>query len=71
MACRAAATLCAWAGLPSDIHRAELREALASPPPEGDHWCGRTVARWMAERLGPLSAVTLAGATYDGSAPAG
>ncbi len=29
-----------------------LGAVLADPHPEGDHWCGRTVARWLAERLG-------------------
>jgi transposase len=45
---------CVCAGRPtlSDAHRAELRHALAEPHPEGDRWCGRTVAQWMAERLG-------------------
>lgn len=31
---------------------AELRAALAAPCPGGDRWCGRTVAQWLAERLG-------------------
>lgn len=30
----------------------ELRQALAGPPPEGEQWTGRTVANWMAQRLG-------------------
>lgn len=25
----------------------ELPAAVAGPQPEGDHWCGRTVARWL------------------------
>ena len=34
----------------------ELRQALAGPAPDEDRWCGRTVAEWMAERLGrPVS----------------
>jgi winged helix-turn-helix protein len=35
-----------------DGQLAELGTALAAPPPEGDRWCGRTVAQWLAERLG-------------------
>jgi transposase len=31
---------------------AELGAAVAGPHPEGDHWCGRTVAQWLSERLG-------------------
>jgi transposase len=31
---------------------AELSAAVAGPHPEGDRWCGRTVAQWLAERLG-------------------
>jgi hypothetical protein len=30
----------------------ELGAVVASPHPEGDRWCGRTVAQWVAERLG-------------------
>jgi transposase len=30
----------------------ELGATLAGPHPEGDHWCGRTVAQWLAKRLG-------------------
>lgn len=30
----------------------ELRHALAGPAPHGERWTGRTVAEWMAERLG-------------------
>ncbi len=30
----------------------ELGAALAGLHPEGDRWCGRTVAQWLAERLG-------------------
>ena len=34
----------------------ELRQALAGPAPEDDKWSGRTVAEWMAARLGrPVS----------------
>src|SRR5215469_12486770 len=33
-------------------HLPELRAAVSSPHPDGDHWCGRTVAQWLAERLG-------------------
>jgi transposase len=33
--------------------QAELRQAVAGPPPEGaKHWTCRAVAAWMAERLG-------------------
>ncbi len=32
--------------------RAELGTALAGPHPEGDRWCGRTVAAWLSQRLG-------------------
>jgi transposase len=47
---------CATRPTLSDLHRAELRQALAKPHPEGDRWCGRSVAQWMAERLGrPVS----------------
>lgn len=31
---------------------ADLQTALAAPHPEGDCWCGRTVAAWIGERLG-------------------
>jgi hypothetical protein len=31
---------------------AELEAAVAGPHPECDRWCGRTVAQWLAERLG-------------------
>lgn len=31
---------------------AELRVAVAGPHPDGDRWCGRTVATWLSERLG-------------------
>jgi transposase len=30
----------------------ELGAAVAGPHPDGDRWCGRTVAQWLAERLG-------------------
>jgi transposase len=34
----------------------ELRQAVAGPAPEEDRWSGRTVAEWMAARLGrPVS----------------
>ncbi|HEV8193418.1 MAG TPA: IS630 family transposase [Ktedonobacterales bacterium] len=33
-------------------HLTELGTALAAPHPEGDRWCGRTVAHWLAARLG-------------------
>jgi hypothetical protein len=40
----------------SPAPREELRQALAGPAPDEDRWCGRTVAEWMAERLGrPVS----------------
>jgi transposase len=35
----------------SEGQRAELRDALAGLHPEGDRWCGRTVATWIGERL--------------------
>jgi transposase len=28
-----------------------LREALAGPHPEGDHWCCRTIAAWIADHV--------------------
>jgi transposase len=31
---------------------AELAEAVRGPAPEGDEWLGRTVAEWIAEKLG-------------------
>jgi transposase len=31
---------------------AELEAAVAGPHPEGDRWCGRTVAAWLSGRLG-------------------
>jgi hypothetical protein len=31
---------------------AELAEAVRGPAPEGDEWLGRTVAAWIAEKLG-------------------
>jgi transposase len=33
-------------------HREELRAALRGPAPQHDRWNGRTVAAWMAQRLG-------------------
>src|SRR5260370_42288740 len=33
-------------------HLTDLRAAVASPHPDGDHWCGRTVATWLSQRLG-------------------
>jgi hypothetical protein len=34
----------------------DLQQALAGPAPEDDRWSGRTVAEWMAARLGrPVS----------------
>jgi transposase len=33
-------------------HLTDLRAAVASPHPEGDRWCGRTVAAWLSQRLG-------------------
>jgi len=35
-----------------DAQQAALRQALVEPHPDGDHWCGRTVARWMRAHLG-------------------
>ena len=43
-----------YAGRP-DLPASQLTElgaAMAGPHPDGDHWCGRTVAQWLAERLG-------------------
>ncbi len=37
--------------LPPARH-AELCDALVGPHPEGDRWCGRTVATWISERIG-------------------
>lgn len=37
--------------LPTELQE-ELRQALAGPAPEEDLWTGRTVAEWMAQRLG-------------------
>ncbi|HEV2461784.1 MAG TPA: IS630 family transposase, partial [Ktedonobacterales bacterium] len=34
------------------IQVAELGAALAGPHPEGDYWCGRTVAAWIGSQLG-------------------
>src|SRR5690348_1747829 len=36
----------------SATHHEELRAALSGPAPQFDHWTGRTVAAWMAHRLG-------------------
>jgi transposase len=33
-------------------HHEELRAALSGPAPQHDRWNGRTVAAWMAQRLG-------------------
>jgi transposase len=33
-------------------HRAQLRQALAGPAPDGGLWTGRQVAAWMSRRLG-------------------
>ncbi len=33
-------------------HYGELRVALSGLAPQHDHWCGRTVAAWIAQRLG-------------------
>src|SRR5262249_54514983 len=38
-------------GLPA-AQLAELAAAVAGPHPEGDRWCGRTVAQWLPARLG-------------------
>jgi transposase len=38
--------------------QADLRQALEGPPPEGEQWTGRTVATWIASKLGrPVGAV--------------
>jgi transposase len=36
----------------SDEQQATLRAALAALHPDGDRWCGRTVAAWMSAQLG-------------------
>ncbi len=36
----------------SSAHVEELRQALRGPAPHGERWTSRTVAEWMAERLG-------------------
>jgi hypothetical protein len=36
----------------SPAQQEELRQALAGPAPEDARWSGRTVAEWMAVRLG-------------------
>src|SRR5258708_39610290 len=33
-------------------HLTALRAALAEPHPDGDRWCGRTAAQWLAGQLG-------------------
>lgn len=44
------------AALLSPLLQAELQQALAGLAPEDDLWTGRTVAEWMAQRLGrPVS----------------
>jgi hypothetical protein len=44
------------APLLSPVLQEELRQALTGPAPEEDRWSGRTVAEWMAARLGrPVS----------------
>jgi hypothetical protein len=35
----------------TEEQRAELSCALAGPLPDGDCWCGRTVAAWIGTRL--------------------
>ena len=40
------------ARLLSAEQQAELQQALDGPAPHGEEWTGRTVAAWMAERLG-------------------
>jgi transposase len=41
-------------GIPllSEQQQTALRAAVSGPVPGGDHWCGRTVAAWISERLG-------------------
>jgi transposase len=34
------------------LQLAELGTAVSGPHPEGDRWCGRTVATWLSEHLG-------------------
>jgi hypothetical protein len=50
---------------------AELGTAVAGPHPEGDRWCGRTVAAWLSERLGRQVRRQLGWRTCGGSVPAG
>jgi len=45
-------TLCAGRPDLPAAHRSELGAAVAGSHPEGDRWCGRTVAQWLAARLG-------------------
>lgn len=44
--------LCAGRPDLSGAQLTELAAAVAGPHPEGDRWCGRTVAQWLTERLG-------------------
>jgi hypothetical protein len=38
----------------------ELEATLAGPHPEGDRWCGRTVAQWLAALIAAAGAAQLA-----------
>ncbi len=44
--------LCAGRPALPASHLADLEAAVASPHPDGDRWCGRTVAAWLSQRLG-------------------
>ena len=44
--------MCAGRPEPLASQVAELGAAVAGSPPNGDRWCGRTVAAWLSERLG-------------------
>ncbi len=52
-------------------HLVELGAVVAGPHPDGDRWCGRTVAQWLVERLGHRVSRQLGCATCGDSVPAG
>src|SRR5260370_24194186 len=45
-------TMCAGRSHLPDAQLGELQAAVAGPHPDGDRWCGRTVAAWLSQRLG-------------------
>jgi|SRR5271166_6631257 len=47
----------------SEDRQQELRNALKGIAPGGDRWCGRTVASWIAGRLGRSGGLAVAAAT--------